>query len=61
MLYKYGMRIRGFSIGCQPAGVVKRIDDPVGKYWDIIFYERKLTEEELRHYSLDDLGEEASE
>ena len=58
MLYKYGMRIRGFSIGCQPAGVVKRIDDPAGKYWDIIFYERKLTEEELRHYSLDDLGTE---
>lgn len=31
-LYKYGMRLRGFSIGCQPRNVYKRVDDKTGKY-----------------------------
>lgn len=56
MLYLYGMRLRGFSIGCQPAGVVERRDDLTGKYWDILVYARKLTDDEMRHYSLDYLG-----
>lgn len=54
MLYKYGMRLRGFSIGCQPKeGFVRREDDPSGKYWDMIIYDRKLTDEEKEHFSLD--------
>lgn len=57
MMYKYGMRLRGFSIGCQPMnGFVERKDDESGKYWDIIVYDRELTEEEVRHYSLDKLN-----
>lgn len=56
-MYKYGMRLRGFSIGCQPGGVVDRQDDPTGKYWDIIIYRRKLTQEEIDAYELDYLGE----
>lgn len=52
-LYFYGMRLRGFSIGCQPKGVFRRYDDIKGKYHDIIAYERELTEDELQHYSLD--------
>ena len=56
-MYKYGMRIRGFSIGCQPEGVVEREDDTTGRYWDVIIYDRKLTDDEVEHYSLDYLGE----
>ncbi len=56
---KYGMRIRGFSIGCQPMeGFIERQDDPSGKYHDILVYDRELTEEETRHYSLDLIGED---
>ena len=55
-MHKYGMRIRGFSIGCQPMdGFIERQDDPSGRYHDILVYDRKLTEEETRHYSLDHL------
>ena len=56
MKYMYGMRLRGFSPGCQPSGVRSRLDDPTGKYWDIIVYERKLTEQEVKNYDLDELG-----
>lgn len=55
--YKYGMRLRGFSIGCQPRGVYKRVDDETGKYHDIIIYARKLTDKEVSDYELDYLGD----
>lgn len=54
--FKYGMRLRGFSPGCQPRGVIRREDDPTGKYWDIIIYDRELTRRELVDYELDDLN-----
>lgn len=55
----YGMRLRGFSIGCQPKeGFVDRQDDPTGKYYDILIYDRKLTDNELAEYELDYLGTE---
>ena len=57
MLYKYGMRLRGFSIGCQPMnGFVRREDDPTDIYHDIIVYDRLLTEKECEQYALDDLN-----
>ena len=57
-MFKYGMRLRGFSIGCQPMkGFYERQDDPGRKYHDILIYERKLTDEELKDYELDFLGE----
>ncbi len=58
MTYTYGMRLRGFSPGCQPKGVLKREDDPSGKYWDLLVYDRKLTDEELANYELDFIREE---
>lgn len=59
MNHKYGMRLRGFSIGCQPSkGFVDAMPDDTGKYWDILFYSRKLTDQELADYELDYLGEE---
>lgn len=52
--YCYGMRLRGFSIGCQPMdGLVERQDDPTGKYYDVLVYNRILTVQELNDYELD--------
>lgn len=51
---KYGMRLRGFSMGAQPMeGFIKRHDDLTGKYYDIVEYDRELTEEEMNTYSMD--------
>ena len=54
--YRYGMRLRGFSPMCQPRGVVDRLDDSTGKYYDIIVYDRELTDKEVNDYELDYLG-----
>lgn len=53
--HKYGMRLRGYSIGAQPKGVLRREDDPTGKYHDIIVYERQLSADEVEAYELDEL------
>ena len=47
VVYRYGMRLRGFSPGAQPKGVVDREDDPSGRYYDIIVYDKPLTAEEI--------------
>lgn len=54
--YKYGMRLRGFSIGCQPLnGFLRRENDTTGKYFDVLVYERELTDREVEQYELDRL------
>ena len=59
MKYKYGMRLRGFSIGCQPMdGLIERVNDETNKYHDIIIYNRKLTEKEIKDYELDFINSE---
>lgn len=56
MEYRYGMRLRGFSPGCQPKeGLVGREDGGM-KYHDIVVYSRPLTDRELDDYELDDLN-----
>ena len=56
--YAYGMRERGFSLGCQPmAGLIGRVDDMSGEYYDILVYSRKLTPAEVRDFELEYLGE----
>ena len=55
----YGMRLRGFSPGCQPRGCIEYLEDPSGQYYNIIVYERKLTEKELLDYELDEVDHEA--
>lgn len=56
-MHKYGMRMRGFSLGCQPmSGLVDWMDDGEG-YHSILWYSRKLTKEEVEQYELDYLGE----
>ena len=57
MMFLYGMRLRGFSPGCQPMhGLVERQDDVTGKYYDILVYNRELTEDELKNFELDFIG-----
>ena len=59
MEYRYGMRLRGFSIGCQPRqGFIERLDDTSGRYYDILAYDRQLTETEINDYELDYLGKD---
>ncbi len=54
MTYTYGMKNRGFSIGCQPSkGFVERKDSDNKKYFDLIVYDRELTDEEVSRYELE--------
>ena len=47
------MRLRGFSPGCQPMdGFLERKDSPSDKYYDILVYDRYLSEDDEKHYSL---------
>ena len=58
-LHKYGMRLRGFSIGCQPMRNLDHVeDDPTGNYWNILYYTERLTKEDEQDYELDYLGGE---
>lgn len=57
--YKYGMKFRGYSIGCQPMkGLRDVLDDPNGRYHDILAYDRMLTGDEVARYELTYLGKE---
>lgn len=57
--HRYGMRLRGFSPGCQPVeGFIERLDDPKRRYHDILVYDRRLSGREVMDYELDYLGEE---
>lgn len=62
--YRYGMRLRGFSIGAQPMHGLKRREDcpKHGQYsrayHDILVYMRPLEDWEIRNFELDYLGAE---
>lgn len=55
MEFRYGMRLRGFSPGCQPMKGLLRREDGDKRYYDILVYNRPLTDTELRDYELDAL------
>lgn len=58
MKHRYGMRLRGFAPMCQPKeGLIRREDDPSGRYYDILVYDRELTDEEVVNYELDPIDE----
>lgn len=58
MMYKYGMRLRCFSIGCQPMkGLITNLDDASGRYHDLLLYNRRLTPREVLDYELDFIEE----
>ena len=59
--YTYGMRLRGFAPGCQPKRGLLRWEDGVGRYHDLLIYDRPLTDEELTDYELDDLNKKAGD
>lgn len=55
-LYLYGMRARGFSPMCQPMyGFVERQDSNRDEYYDVLVYNRELSDEEIAEYELDRL------
>ena len=55
--YTYGMRLRGFAPGCQPIeGLIRIEDDASGKYYNLLTYNRKLTEAEVEQYELERCG-----
>lgn len=57
LVFKYGMRLRGFSPGAQPKeGWLDAEVDPLDEYWNVIVYNRPLTEKEIKEYDLDYLG-----
>ena len=49
-LYKYGMRLRGFSPMCQPMAGLVSAEDGDRKYYNYLYYERKLTDKEVEDY-----------
>ena len=59
MVYKYGLRLRGVSIGTQPQGFIAYEDSNKSKtgYWSFVFYDRKLTEDEIQKYDMDFIDE----
>lgn len=57
-LYKYGMRLRGFAPLCQPMNGLLTAEDGDRKYHSYLYYERKLTDKEVKDYELDFIGEE---
>lgn len=57
--YRYGMKMRGYSIGCQPMrGLRDVIDDRHGNYYNILAYDRQLEPDEVSAYELTFLGKE---
>ena len=53
-MYIYGMKLRGFSPGCQPLkGLVGRQEDVTGQYYDLLIYDRELSEQEEQDYELE--------
>ena len=61
MKFSYGMRLRGFSPGAQPLdGFLERKDDKTGRYYDILVYNHRLPDKQIRDYELDDLNKTAS-
>lgn len=57
-MFKYGMRLRGFSPWCQPMKFLVMVkEDESGKYHNILIYSQKLSDKDVRDYELDYLGE----
>ena len=53
----YGMKERPAGIGCQPKGLVDIVENMTpeheAKYYDVVEYDRELTQEEVEHYSME--------
>lgn len=52
--WQYGMRLRGYSIGCQPKkGLIDVLEPYDNNYYNVLVYDRELTESEMEDYELD--------
>lgn len=58
MNYLYGMRTRPVSPGAQPRGLLAFYPPSMQypQYWNVIVYNRQLTEVEISDYELDFIG-----
>lgn len=56
-IYVYGMRLRGFSLGTQPMEGLVYHEEPTSDsaYYDLLFYNRPLSKEEMKAYDLDEV------
>lgn len=53
-IYRYGMRLRGFSPGAQPMqNLIQGTDDPKREYYSVLEYSSPLSSEDIRRYELD--------
>lgn len=61
-MYKYGMRLREFGVGCQPKGHkdFAYCDKSSTGYWSFVWYDRKLSESELENFNLDFIEKKSS-
>lgn len=59
-LYRYGMRERPVDIGCQPNDF-DHFDESDSRYWNVVYYDHKLSTEDADHYSMDYLGTDGSD
>lgn len=56
MKYKYGMKYTNYSPKDAPLyGLVDRRKDKTGTYYDILFYDRRLTPDEEKRYGLENV------
>ena len=56
--YVYGMRANGFVPKCQPLdGLIEAVEDTSESFYDVLIYDRELSEFEVKCYELVYLGE----
>ncbi len=61
-MHKYGMKERGFGMGCQPKGFVKWEDASQSPtYYSYVWYDEPLTEEQLEQYEMEELDDRTLE
>ena len=53
--YYYGMRLRPYGLGCQPMNGLIVAHKSV-KFWNVLEYDRELSQAECIAYELEDLG-----
>ncbi|TFI06002.1 hypothetical protein E4P35_14420, partial [Thiopseudomonas sp. 4R-3cl] len=60
MNYLYTLKYRGVSPGCQPSDFVRFYKDDKYRY-EVLVYDRELTDDEIERYELIDLNEKHQE
>lgn len=61
MIFSYGMTNRHYSPKAAPLrGLIDRMKDHTGKFYDILFYDRRLDAAEEKGFGLQFLGAEES-